>query len=392
MVQKVMVVVGTRPEAIKLAPVIKALKADARYECVVCATGQHEEMLYGLLDWFSIDADYRLHVMEPGQPLSFLTGKLLKGLHEVIEKELPDILMVQGDTTTAFIGALAGYYGYDHYIRENMGKGKHVKVAHVEAGLRTYDNYAPYPEEGNRKMIGQLAHWHFAPTFTAAEALYDENITKNVFITGNTVIDALYDTVEIIKKNGHNQAVELDEDKKLILVTGHRRENYGEGFENIAVALSTIAKQHPEAEIVYPVHMNQKVRDVINTRLEGIENIKLIEPLDYPQFVQLMMKAHLVLTDSGGVQEEAPSLGKPVLVMREVTERTEGLIAGTVKLVGTDPARIAEETSKLLSCDVTYMNMAGKMNPYGDGLATVRILNILAGEDVSQNTYNFVAA
>lgn len=378
---KALCIVGTRPEAIKMAPVIKALQADDRYECLVCATGQHKEMLYQILDWFQITPDYKMDVMLAGQPLSHLAGKLLSGLHDLIDEINPDLTFVHGDTTTAFIAALASHYAY------NKETGREMKVVHVEAGLRTYDKHAPFPEESNRVLIGQLADWHFTPTITSAEALLLENVVKNVYVVGNTVIDALYDTVDLLKHNPREPLAFIPEDEKVILVTAHRRENYGDGFKNICKALKEIATLHPDSHVVYPVHLNPHVKGVVTEMLADISNIHLIPPMDYPDFVAAMLRSHIILTDSGGIQEEAPSLGKPVLVMRDVTERPDAVAAGTVKLVGTNAETIVSATTKLMNDELAYNKMAKAINPYGDGMTAMRIINILAGDSAKENTF-----
>ncbi len=385
-VRKALVIVGTRPEAIKVAPVIRAMKQDPRFNVKVCATGQHDELLYQVLDWFNISPDYRLRVMEHKQPLALLASKLLNGLQQVIEKERPDVVIVQGDTTTTFIGALAAYYGFDYYIRRDIPAGARTEVAHIEAGLRTHDNYAPFPEEGNRRIVSQVTDWHFAPTQDAADVLAEEKITSGVHITGNTVIDALFETTKLLAEKPRNPVPQLNPDKKMVLVTAHRRENYGEGFERVFQAIRHLADTQ-DIEFVYPVHLNRHVRDSAERYLMGIDNIHLIEPQDYPNFVSLMQQSHLILSDSGGVQEEAPSLGKPVLVLRDVTERMEAAKVGTVKLVGTNTDKIITEAETLLASDAAYQAMSQINNPYGDGHASERILNILAGDDVSKNTF-----
>lgn len=379
-----MVVFGTRPELIKVAPLINAALADERFRVTVVNTGQHKEMLVPLLKWFDVKADYTLDVMQAGQPLAELTGKLLNGLHKIMEAERPDVVMVQGDTTTAYTGALAAYYGYDYYVRkdaperiEDSTQRKLMHIAHLEAGLRTGDNYRPFPEEGNRKMIGQLATYHFPPTTTSAEALFAENVYDNVFVTGNTVIDALFATEERIKSGAQENPVKS---KDYVLITGHRRESYGDGFNNICEAIKTLAEKYPDTDFVYPVHLNQHVQKPVQTLLGDVSNVKLLPPLDYPEFVAAMMDSKLVLTDSGGVQEEAPSLGKPVLVMRELTERPEAVEAGTAKLIGTEIDSIVNEVSALLDDEAAYNAMAQAINPYGDGKATARILDMLASK------------
>lgn len=388
--RKIMVVLGTRPEAIKLAPLILAIENDPRFQLVTVSSGQHKDYLSPILEWFNIKPHHTLDVMAPKQPLAFLSGKLLAGLHTLIEAEQPDIVMVQGDTTTAFMAALSAYYGYDYYVRNERGNRHHIQIAHVEAGLRTYDNYAPFPEEANRRLIGHLASWHFAPTNTSAQALYDENITENVFITGNTVIDALHLTVERLSTHARPLPpgiTEQDIEKPYILITGHRRESYGEGFQHICAAIKNLASRYPTHNFIYPVHLNQHVQGPVKEMLGNVPNVILTTPLDYPDFINLMRNAYLLLTDSGGLQEEGPALGKPVLVMRELTERPEGILAGTAKLVGTTEPRIVEQVSKLIDNPETYAAMSRAVNPYGDGKATQRILNLMAGEGADTNTF-----
>jgi UDP-N-acetylglucosamine 2-epimerase (non-hydrolysing) len=368
MAMKILFIFGTRPEAIKLAPVIKEFQKSREFNTRICVTAQHREMLDQVLSFFNIKPDYDLNIMKPNQSLFDITANILKSLKPVLEKEKPDMIFVQGDTTTAFVGALAGFY-------------KKIKVAHVEAGLRSHNKYSPFPEEINRVLVGHLADYHFAPTQRAKENLYKENIKKNVYVVGNTVIDALYLGLEIIKEQGEEKYYRyfdfIDFTKKIILVTGHRRESFGKPFENICYALKEIADNYEDVEIVYPVHLNPNVREPVNRILKGIKNIHLIEPLEYPYLIWLMSKVYLILTDSGGIQEEAPSLGKPVLVIREVTERIEGIEAGTAKLVGTNKNRIVKEVSKLLEDVDEYNKIAKAINPYGDGKASLRILNIL---------------
>ncbi|PIZ32066.1 MAG: UDP-N-acetylglucosamine 2-epimerase (non-hydrolyzing), partial [Alphaproteobacteria bacterium CG_4_10_14_0_8_um_filter_53_9] len=332
---------------------------------------------------FDIVPDYTLDVMEPGQPLARLSGKVLEGLHGIMEHDQPDVVVVQGDTTTAFMAALCAYYGYDYFVRKNLGDGlgrrHHIKVAHVEAGLRTGNLYAPFPEEANRRLIAPLAHWHFAPTSTAAQALFDENLTGHVHITGNTVVDALLDTRQRLTLTPRALPAGLMKDDKFVLVTGHRRENYGEGFKHICHAIATLATRFEDTKFVYPVHLNRHVQGPVHELLGGIPNVILTDPADYPDFVNLMMHCHLLLTDSGGLQEEGPALGKPVLVMRDLTERPEGVVAGTAKLVGTTEEKIVSSVAELLENKEVYAKMARAVNPYGDGHATRRILDVLAG-------------
>lgn len=366
--KKLLFVFGTRPEAIKMAPIIHAAKKHpAVFDVKICLTGQHKEMLHSVMEFFELKADADLALMKPNQTLFHITADALKGMESVLNEFTPDLVLVQGDTTTAFAGALAAYY-------------KKIKVAHIEAGLRSHDKYAPFPEEINRKIAGTIADFHFAPTVKAAEHLSIENITEGVFVTGNTVIDALLWGVNKIRDSEKYSTFFnfLDLNKKIILVTGHRRENFGKPFENICEALSHISKTYPEIQIVYPVHLNPNVQSVVREKLSDQKNIYLIDPLDYPYLIWLMDKSYFVITDSGGIQEEAPSLGKPVLVMREVTERMEGVTAGTALLVGTSTAHIIEEASKLLDNEQHYFQMSKSINPYGDGTSAEKIISILA--------------
>lgn len=368
---KTLCVFGTRPEAIKMAPLALALAADGRFDAKVCVTAQHREMLDQVLKLFAIRPDFDLDIMKPGQDLTDVTTAILQGLKGVFAQFKPDMVLVHGDTATTFAATLAAYY-------------QQIPVAHVEAGLRTGNLYSPWPEEANRKLTGALARLHFAPTNTSRANLLAEGIVaEHIVVTGNTVIDALLGTVRRIDTDPTLRAQAaapsafLDPSRKLILVTGHRRESFGGGFERICQALALIARQHPGIDIVYPVHLNPNVREPVNRLLTGIDNIHLIEPLDYLPFVHLMSRAHLILTDSGGIQEEAPSLGKPVLVMRDTTERPEAVSAGTVKLVGTEIAHIVAEVQSLLANDTDYRRMSRAHNPYGDGQACHRILNAL---------------
>lgn len=375
---KVLTIFGTRPEAIKMAPLVLALSQDAAFESKVCVTAQHREMLDQVLRLFEITPDYDLNVMKPGQGLTEITSRILTGLKPVLDEFQPDVVLVHGDTTTTLSASLAAFY-------------HQIPVGHVEAGLRTGDLSSPWPEEGNRLLTGHLARWHFAPTENARANLQQENIApQGIFVTGNTVIDALlwvrdrFNTDASLAQQLADSYPFLDAAKKLILVTGHRRESFGEGFERICSALADIARQHPDVQIVYPVHLNPNVSEPVNRILQGIDNIVLIAPQDYLPFVYLMDKAYLILTDSGGVQEEAPSLGKPVLVMRETTERPEAVDAGTVRLVGTDPAKIVEEVNRLLNDENEYNSMSRAHNPYGDGHACRHILDALKNHWVSQ--------
>lgn len=369
---KVLLVFGTRPEAIKMAPLVKALKRDPRFETRVCVTAQHREMLDQVLDIFDIRPEYDLDIMQPGQTLNDVTAKILLSIKPVLQSFSPSIVLVHGDTATTLASSLAAYY-------------EQIPVGHVEAGLRTRNIYSPWPEEGNRKLTGALARFHFAPTDDSQQNLLREGISPaDIHITGNTVIDALLLVKQRIEADPDLSATLahgfpfLDPARKMILVTGHRRESFGGGFERICEALVATARKYPTVQIVYPVHMNPNVQAPVRRILAGIDNIYLIEPQQYLPFVYLMDRAHIILTDSGGIQEEAPSLGKPVLVMRETTERPEAVAAGTVKLVGTDSTQISDNLSLLLENDMAYRQMSIAHNPYGDGQACARICNILA--------------
>jgi len=369
--QKILFVFGTRPEAIKLAPVILGMQLKPEmFSVKICVTGQHKEMLGSVLDFFGIKPDFNLEIIKPDQTLFEITANCLIKLNKVLAEYTPDIIFVQGDTTTAFTGALAGYY-------------KHIKVAHVEAGLRSGDKFSPFPEEINRTLIGHLSDFHFAPTELAVKNLGLEGIKTNVWNTTNTVIDALLLGLKIIEssKDIRKQCQErfsfLDFNKKIILLTAHRRESFGRQFRDICHAIKTIAKEHPEVEIVYPVHLNPNVQKPVKELLGDIPNIHLIKPLDYPYLIWLMKKSYIILTDSGGIQEEAPALGIPVLVLRNVTERTEGVIAGTAKLVGTNPKTIIDTTNIILRSKKAYEKMANSINPYGKGEATKNIIKIV---------------
>ena len=372
MKKKVLLVFGTRPEAIKMAPLALQLKQqEGSFETKVCVTGQHRQMLDQVLELFNLTPDYDLNLMKPGQTLSDITSGVLKGLEQVFAEWTPDVVLVHGDTATTFAASLAAYY-------------HKIAVGHVEAGLRTGDIYSPWPEEANRKLTGALTTYHFAPTQSSYNNLIKENIDpKNITITGNTVIDALLTVKEKVETDRaviaqfEQQFDFLDPAKKLILVTGHRRENFGQGFLNICTALANIAKQYPDVQIVYPVHLNPNVQKPVNELLSGISNIYLIAPQDYLPFVYLMNLSYLILTDSGGIQEEAPSLGKPVLVMRDTTERPEAVEAGTVKLVGTDAALIQQSVIGLLENSSLYQTMAAAHNPYGDGTACAQTIEVL---------------
>ena len=369
---KILLVFGTRPEAIKMAPVFRALSATKQWEVKVCVTAQHRQMLDQVLDLFNIKPEFDLNLMKPGQDLTDITSNVLIGMRDVFNQWKPDLVLVHGDTTTAMAASLAAFYAK-------------IPVAHVEAGLRTNNIYSPWPEEMNRRVVGRVASLHFAPTETARANLLAEGCAeKSIYVTGNTVIDALLNVVEKINADATiNQLSResfafLHEDKRLILVTGHRRENFGQGFEDICKALRKIAERE-DVEIVYPVHLNPNVQEPVRRILGECPRIHLIEPLDYLPFVYLMNRAHILLTDSGGIQEEAPSLGKPVLVMRDTTERPEAVTAGTVKLVGTDAACIVSEATRLLDDQQEYQRMSQTHNPYGDGLASSRICKVIQG-------------
>ncbi|UOB52346.1 non-hydrolyzing UDP-N-acetylglucosamine 2-epimerase [Acinetobacter junii] len=370
--KKVLLVFGTRPEAIKMAPLALKLKAfDQFFETKVCVTGQHRQMLDQVLDLFNLKPDFDLNLMKPGQTLSDVTSGVLKGLEQVFAEWMPDLLLVHGDTATTFAASLAGYY-------------HKIKIGHVEAGLRTGDLYSPWPEEANRQLTGVLANYHFAPTQSSYQNLINESVNSaTVVITGNTVIDALLQVkTKVEQEQQLLQKFEqefsfLDKSKKLILVTGHRRENFGQGFLNICTALANLAKKYPDIQIVYPVHLNPNVQQPVNELLANIDNVYLIAPQDYLPFVYLMNRSYLILTDSGGIQEEAPSLGKPVLVMRDTTERPEAVEAGTVRLVGTDVNAIQGAVSELLENTIIYDSMAEAHNPYGDGTACQQIIDFL---------------
>lgn len=366
----VLIIFGTRPEAIKLFPVVHALKARGDVEVRVLVTGQHRQMLDQVLEIGEIVPDHDLDVMAPDQSLDALTAKLLTGIGSVMDSEKPARVIVQGDTATAMVGALAAYY-------------RKIPVSHVEAGLRSYDIYQPWPEEVNRKIIGTIADQHFAPTEVSAAALRAEAISeKGIHVTGNTVIDALHWVTEKISADpalasGLSEMEARFEGKRIIGVTTHRRENFGEGMENIASAIADIAAREDVA-VIFPVHLNPNVRKVMDAQLGTNPNVAMIEPLDYPHFARLLAISHIMLTDSGGVQEEAPALGKPVLVMRKTTERPEGVTAGTAKLVGTDRDRIVAEVFTLLDDEAAYSTMARAHNPFGDGRAAIRIAGLVA--------------
>ncbi|MCH7385323.1 UDP-N-acetylglucosamine 2-epimerase (non-hydrolyzing) [Acinetobacter dispersus] len=370
--KKVLLVFGTRPEAIKMAPLaLKLQQFHQDFETKVCVTGQHRQMLDQVLELFDLKPDFDLNLMKPGQTLSDVTSGVLKGLEQVFEQWTPDLILVHGDTATTFAAALAAYY-------------HKIKVGHVEAGLRTGDLYSPWPEEANRQLTGVLANYHFAPTQSSYNNLIQEHVNPDhIIVTGNTVIDALLQVKHKVEQDQslidqfQQKFSFLDADKKLILVTGHRRENFGQGFLNICQALGNLAKKYPDIQIVYPVHLNPNVQQPVNALLADIDNIYLIAPQDYLPFVYLMNRSYLILTDSGGIQEEAPSLGKPVLVMRDTTERPEAVEAGTVRLVGTDIATIAESVTELIENPDFYNEMAAAHNPYGDGRACQQIIQFL---------------
>lgn len=367
---KILTVFGTRPEAIKMAPVVKALASDSTFEAKVCVTAQHRQMLDQVLDIFSIQPDFDLNLMKPGQDLSDITSNVLLGMRDVYKQWMPDLILVHGDTTTTLAASLSAYYAK-------------VKVGHVEAGLRTHNKYSPWPEEMNRRLTGAITDIHFAPTEKARTNLLAEGTAdSSIHVTGNTVIDALLDVVDRVRtdtalRNRFDEQFSfLNPAKRLILVTGHRRENFGTGFENICHALAEIA-QRGDVQIIYPVHLNPNVQEPVRRILAKVPDVFLIDPQDYLPFVYLMDRSHLLITDSGGVQEEAPSLGKPVLVMRDTTERPEAVDAGTVKLVGTDAAAIVAAATHLLDDSAAYEAMSRSHNPYGDGKAAIRIRDIL---------------
>ena len=367
--KKILFIFGTRPEAIKMAPLIKEFQKNPKdFETKVCITAQHREMLDQVLNFFNIKPDFDLNLMKPNQSLFDITSNGLKGIEHVLNENQPDLIFVQGDTTTAFIGALSGFY-------------KKIKVAHLEAGLRSKNKFSPYPEEINRILVGHLSDFHFAPTQKAYQNLIDEGITDNIWNVGNSVIDALFLGLNIIKQDNtekYNNFFDfIDFTKKIVLVTGHRRESFGKPFENICYALKKLSDRYDDIQIVYPVHLNPNVQEPVNRILENNHKIHLIEPLDYPYLLWLMDKSYFILTDSGGIQEEGPSLGKPVLVMREVTERTEGIEAGTAKLVGTDKQTIFNESMKLFEDKDYYNEMAKAVNPYGDGNTSKRVVKCL---------------
>lgn len=359
---KVLTIFGTRPEAIKMAPVIKELKSRKEIETIVCVTAQHREMLDQVLEAFNIVPDYDLNIMKPGQTLGGITIKALEGLEKIIKEVQPNIVLVHGDTTTTFVGALTAFYNQ-------------VKVGHIEAGLRTYNKYSPYPEEINRQITGIIADLHFAPTDVSRDNLLKEGKNKeNIFVTGNTAIDALKTTV---KKDYYHEIFDWIGNDRMILLTAHRRENLGEPMRGMFKAIKRIIDEYADVKVVYPVHLNPKVREIANEVLGNSNKIKLIGPLDVLDFHNFMAKSYIILTDSGGIQEEAPSLGKPVLVLRDTTERPEGIKAGTLKLAGTNEDNIYKLTKQLLDNEKEYNKMAKASNPYGDGQASKRIAEII---------------
>lgn len=364
---KILFVFGTRPEAIKLAPVIEGFKRLKSSEVKVCVTAQHREMLDQILGFFDVVPDYDLNLMTSGQSLPEITSKGIVSIEKVLRNFEPDNILVQGDTTTAFIGALAGYY-------------KHIPVTHIEAGLRSKNKYSPFPEEGNRILVDHLAEYYFAPTEQAAKNLEQEGINKNVWVVGNTVVDALLLTLDKIRIQGDaifaNTFSSLNLSKRIVLITGHRRESFGQPFENICLAIKRLSEDFPDVQFVYPVHLNPNVQKPVNKILRDRANVFLMDPLEYPSLVWLLHKSYMILTDSGGIQEEAPSLGKPVLILRDVTERTEGIDAGVAKLVGTNVTRIVEETTRILNSLEAYREMAMIVNPYGDGQSTSKIVKV----------------
>ena len=368
-IKKILFVLGTRPEAIKVAPLIKEFKNNKNFNVCVVSTGQHKEMLNQVIDFFNIQVDYELNLMTPNQSLNQLSGKILDSLKSVLDKEKPDYVFVHGDTTTTAFASIASFYNQ-------------IKICHIEAGLRTFNKYSPFPEEINRQVTSRISEYHFAPTEKSKFNLLKENIDSNsILVTGNTVIDALLQSIDKIKKNKNSTInyleKKIDNCNEIILVTGHRRENHGLGFENICKALKKISIIKPNVKIIYPVHLNPKVKDPVNKYLGNLENILLIEPLDYQSFIWLMDRSKIIITDSGGVQEEAPSLGKPVLVLRDITERPEAVDAGTVILVGTDENLIIKETIDLLENKERFEKMSKLHNPYGDGKASERIVKFL---------------
>jgi UDP-N-acetylglucosamine 2-epimerase (non-hydrolysing) len=368
---KVLIIFGTRPEAIKMAPLVKKLQREDAIVSKVCVTGQHREMLDQVLELFEIEPDYDLNIMKSGQTLTEITSRIVMNLQPILDDFEPELILVHGDTSTTFCSALCAYYNQ-------------IQVGHIEAGLRTGNIYSPWPEEANRKLVSCITKYHFAPTHEAKQNLLRENVDQqDIFVTGNTVIDALFlirekisgqDSIKMELKNSFPM---LHEQRKMILITGHRRENFGEGFQRICKSIQILAEANPKVDFIYPVHLNPRVREPVNQLLSSFSNIHLIEPQGYVEFVYLMMNSYLILTDSGGIQEEAPALGKPVLVMRDTTERPEAVSAGTVKLVGTSVERIVSSVDELLSNEEAYARMSEAHNPYGDGNAVQRIVDII---------------
>lgn len=372
--KKLLFVFGTRPEAIKMIPVVKAFKAEYQFDVEVCVTGQHKEMLEQVLTFFKVTPDYDLAVMRKGQTLNTLTISILEKLEPILQEAKPDLIFVHGDTSTSFVASLAAFY-------------QSIPVAHVEAGLRTWDIQSPFPEELNRQLTGRIAKFHFAPTPWSKENLLKENIPEeNILVTGNTVIDALHLTIEklgdtipeSLKDSFGAVPGARQESQKTVLITGHRRENFGDGLRHLCEGFKTLANQNPEVQFIYPVHLNPNVLRPVHEILGEVPNFKLIEPLSYPDFIWLMNKSDIIVTDSGGIQEEAPGLGKPVLVTREVTERPEAVKAGTVKLIGTDADLLIIEVTKLINDKAYYETMARAHNPYGDGKACAKIIEFIA--------------
>lgn len=367
---KILFIFGTRPEAIKMVPIYKKLDESSLFSTAICITAQHREMLDSVMHFFDVEADYDLDIMQENQTLETLSARMLLKISAVLDDFKPDLVLVHGDTTTSFIASLSAFY-------------KQTDVAHIEAGLRTHNIYSPFPEEMNRQLTSKIAKYHFTPTEQTKANLLHENIDpKNIYVVGNSVVDALFLTLDKIKKEDLENTLQSSipykfNDKKIILITGHRRENFGDGFLNICNAIKELALKYPAVDFVYPVHLNPNVQEPVKNILSNISNIFLIKPLNYELFVYIMSKAYIILTDSGGIQEEAPSLGKPVLVMRENTERPEAVDHGTVKLVGTSEYKIIHEVSEILNNPMQYTNMSKAHNPYGDGETSNRILNIL---------------
>ena len=368
--QRILIIFGTRPEAIKFAPLIKSLKSSKLFQPIVCSTGQHKEMLEQVLDFFSIEVDYDLALMTKNQSLLELTSAAILKIKTVIDSSSPDLIFVQGDTTTAFVGSLAGFYSK-------------IPVAHLEAGLRSFDLSSPFPEEGNRKLIGNISTYHFTPTANASNNLKNEKINHNIYEVGNTVIDALLLTLDTIKSNGLSKKFKLKHEKlkqfeNNILITAHRRESFGAPFEELCDTIKILANNYPNTLFVFPVHLNPIVQEIVYRTLDKIHNINLINPLDYPELIWMMNQSHLIITDSGGIQEEAPSLGKPIIVIREVTERTEGIEAGTAILTGTNQNKITTAFDNLMNDKELYIKMSMSKNPYGDGDTSEKIHGILS--------------